>query len=141
MAHHASDAGPAPLAGHREAIDRLFAFDTVEAIFAALEADGSEWASAQLATLRTKSPQSLKVSLRQVRTGATLTDFADNMAMEYRLGGRIVQTHDFQEGVRAVVVDKDNAPRWSPETLGDVSDAAVDALFAPLPADEEWTPL
>lgn len=131
----------APSSAHREAIDRLFAFDTVEAIFAALEADGSDWALAQLATLKTKSPQSLKVTLRQLRTGATLTDFADDMAMEYRLGGRLVGTHDFQEGVRAVVFDKDNAPKWSPADLADVDEALVEALFAPLPADEEWTPL
>ena len=137
----ASDPGAAPTAAHRDAIDRLFAFDTVEEIFAALEADGSEWALAQLATLKTKSPQSMKVSLRQLRTGATLKTFAENMAMEYRLGSRIVSTPDFQEGVRAVVVDKDNAPKWSPATLDGVTDAALDALFAPLPADEEWTPL
>ena len=138
---HAADAGPAPLAPHREAIDRLFAYDTVEAIFAALAADGSEWALAQLATLKTKSPQSLKVTLKQLRIGRTQTDFADTMAMEYRLGGRIVSTHDFQEGVRAVIVDKDNAPQWSPALLEDVSDASIDALFAPLPPVEEWTPL
>jgi enoyl-CoA hydratase len=137
--HRSADPGPPTI--DREAIDRLFAHDTVEEIFAALEADGSDWALIQLATLKTKSPTSLKVSLKQVRTGATLTDFADNMAMEYRLGGRIVRTHDFQEGVRAVVVDKDNAPQWSPATLDGVSDATVEALFAPLPADEEWTPL
>ena len=138
---HAADGGPAPLAPHREAIDRLFAYDTVEAIFAALAADGSEWALAQLATLKTKSPQSLKVTLKQLRIGRTQTDFADTMAMEYRLGGRIVSTPDFQEGVRAVIVDKDNAPQWSPALLEDVSDAAIDALFAPLPPVEEWTPL
>jgi enoyl-CoA hydratase len=137
--HRSADPGAPTI--NRGAIDRLFAHDTVEAIFAALEADGSDWALAQLATLKTKSPTSLKVSLKQVRTGAALTDFADNMAIEYRLGGRIVSTHDFQEGVRAVVVDKDNAPQWSPATLDAVSDAAVEALFAPLPADEEWTPL
>jgi len=137
--HRSADPGPATI--DCEAIDRLFAHDTVEAIFEALEADGSDWALAQLATLKTKSPTSMKVSLKQVRTGAGLTDFADNMAMEYRLGGRIVRTHDFQEGVRAVVVDKDNAPQWSPATLDGVSDATVEALFAPLPADEEWTPL
>ena len=138
---NAGDAGPAPLNAHREAIDRLFAFDTVEEIFAALEADGSDWALKQLETLKTKSPQSLKVSLRQIRTGATLSSFAENMAMEYALGGRVVQTHDFQEGVRAVIVDKDNAPQWSPADLSGVSDATLDALFAPLPADEAWSPL
>ena len=67
--------------------------------------------------------------------------FAENMAMEYRLGGRVVRTHDFQEGVRAVIVDKDNAPKWSPADLAGVTDAQLDALFAPLPTDEEWTPL
>jgi enoyl-CoA hydratase len=137
----ASDPGPAPLTAHREAIDRLFAFDTVEKIFAALEADGSEWAQSQLAILKTKSPQSLKVSLRQMRTGAKLESFAENMAMEYALGGRVVRTHDFQEGVRAVIVDKDNAPRWAPAELAGVSDAFLDSLFAPLPSEEAWTPL
>ena len=126
---------------NREAIDRLFAFDTVEEVVAALEADGSDWALAQLATLKTKSPTSLKVSLRQIRTGAGLVSFADNMVMEYRLGGRIVGSHDFQEGVRAVVVDKDNAPKWSPASLDEVSDAHLDSLFANLPADQEWSPL
>jgi enoyl-CoA hydratase len=137
----AGDPGPAPAAPHREAVDRLFAFDTVEEILAALRADGSEWALAQLAALNTKSPQALKVSLRQLRTGATLRSFADNMAMEYRLGGRIVRTHDFQEGVRAVIVDKDNTPNWSPADLAGVTDALLDGVFAPLPAGEEWEPL
>lgn len=137
----AADPGPAPLDEHRTAIDRLFGHDTVEAIFAALEADGSDWALKQLSILKTKSPQSMKVSLRQIRTGAGLGSFAENMAMEYRLGGRVVRTHDFQEGVRAVIVDKDNAPKWSPADLAGVTDAQLDALFAPLPADEEWTPL
>jgi len=135
------DPGEAPIEPHLDAIDRLFRFDTVEAIFAALQADGSDWALAHLATLKTKSPQSLKVTLRQLRTGATFDSFAENMAMEYRLGGRVVRTHDFQEGVRAVVIDKDNTPTWSPATLADVSDAEIDALFAPLPDGQEWTPL
>lgn len=137
----AADPGPAPTAAHREAIDRLFVFDAVEEIFAALQADGSDWALGQLETLKTKSPQSLKVSLRQLRTGAGLTSFAENMAMEYRLGGRVVRTHDFQEGVRAVVIDKDNTPKWSPAELSGVTEADLDALFAPLPADQAWTPL
>lgn len=136
-----TDPGEAPVEANLGAIDRLFAFDTVEEIFAALEAEGSDWALAQLAILKTKSPQSMKVTLRQLRTGATLATFADNMAMEYRLGGRVVRSHDFQEGVRAVIVDKDNTPNWSPADLSGVADAMVEALFAPLPADEEWSPL
>ena len=136
-----ADPGGAPVEAHLAAIDRLFAFDTVEEIFAALEADGSDWASAQLASLKTKSPQSLKVTLRQLRLGANQPSFAANMALEYALGGRVVRTHDFQEGVRAVVVDKDNAPNWSPADLSGVSEADLDRLFAPLPAGQEWTPL
>ena len=136
-----ADPGEAPVEAHLAAIDRLFAFDTVEEIFAALEADGSDWASAQLASLKTKSPQSLKVTLRQLRLGANQPSFAANMALEYALGGRVVRTHDFQEGVRAVVVDKDNAPNWSPADLSGVSEADLDRLFAPLPAGQEWTPL
>ncbi|MFN3353386.1 MAG: enoyl-CoA hydratase/isomerase family protein, partial [Brevundimonas sp.] len=95
----------------------------------------------QLEILRSKSPQSLKVTLRQLRLGRSQPSFADNMVMEYRLGGRVVRTHDFQEGVRAVIVDKDNAPRWSPASVEAVDDAAVDALFAPLDPGDEWTPL
>jgi enoyl-CoA hydratase len=140
-ARHAKDAGPAPLAPHRAAIDRLFAFDTVEEIFTALEADGSDWASTQLATLKTKSPTSLKVTLRHIRQGAKAASFSDNMAVEYAISGRIGATHDFQEGVRAVIVDKDNAPRWSPADLADVQTSTLDALFAPLPDNEKWTPL
>ena len=141
VADYAADPGPAPIGAHRDEIERLFAYDSVEAIFAALEADGSDWALAQLATLKTKSPQSLKVTLRQLRAGRAMQTFAKVMAMEYRLGGRVVQSHDFQEGVRAVIVDKDNTPKWAPATLEGVSDDDIDALFAPLPADEEWTPI
>ena len=137
----AADPGPAPSAAHRAAIDRLFAHDTVEAVFADLAADGSDWASAQLQTLKTKSPQSLKVSLRQLRRGARMATFADDMAMEYALGGRVVRTHDFQEGVRAVIVDKDGQAKWSPATLEGVTEADLDALFAPLPADQAWRPI
>jgi enoyl-CoA hydratase len=80
------------------------------------------------------------VALRQLQTGAALTDFASNMVMEYRIGARVVQRHDFLEGVRAVIIDKDNQPKWSPATLEVVDETQLDAIFAPLPADQEWTP-
>jgi enoyl-CoA hydratase/carnithine racemase len=137
----AGQAGEARVAGSRAEIDRLFAHDSMEAIFAALEADGGEWAGKELKRLRTKSPQSMKVTLRQLRAGGRMTDFAEVMAMEYRLAQRVVRTPDFHEGVRAVIVDKDNAPRWSPPTLEGVSEAELDALFAPLDEAAEWTPL
>jgi enoyl-CoA hydratase len=133
--------GPAPVASRLDDIERLFGQPSVEDIVAALVADGSEWALDQLATMRTKSPQTLKVVLRQLAAGARMASFADNMVMEYRIGARVVHKHDFIEGVRAVIVDKDNAPKWNPPELGGVTEADLDEIFAPLPADQEWTPL
>jgi len=135
------DAGRPSLAAHQDEIARLFAGDSVEAIMAALEATDSDWAREQLAMLKTKSPQTLKVAFRQLRLGGAMKRFADNMAMEYRIGARVVQRHDFLEGVRAVIVDKDNAARWDPPTLAGVTDGMLDGIFAPLPSAEEWTPL
>ena len=136
-----ADAGKAPLVSIEQDLNRLFVGDSVEQIFEFLEADSSDWGKAQLAVLKTKSPQTLKVAFRQLETGAALEDFADNMVMEYRIGARVVQRHDFLEGVRAVIIDKDNAPRWDPVELEGVSDAMLDEIFAPLPSDQEWTPL
>ncbi len=136
-----TDPGAAPIAAQRADIDRLFAQSSVEAIFAALETDGSDWAKAQLDTLKTKSPQTLKVAFRQLREGVAMRSFSDEMVVEYRIGARVVQRPDFIEGVRAVIVEKDNAPNWSPATLDGVSDAMLDEIFASLPPTEEWTPL
>jgi len=61
--------------------------------------------------------------------------------MEYRIASRVLTRHDFIEGVRAVIVEKDNAPKWDPPTPEGVSEALLDSIFAPLPADEEWRPL
>jgi enoyl-CoA hydratase len=131
---------PAPILDHREAIDRLFASDTLEDVLAALEADGGEWAAEQLAILRTKSPQTMKVSLRLLHDGARMQSFADEMRQEYAVATRVAQRHDFLEGVRAVIVDKDNAPQWNPPTPEGVTDHVIDQIFAPLPEDEAWTP-
>ena len=122
-------------------INRLFASDEFEVILAALETDGSDWAQKELAALSTKSPQTCKVALRQLAQGKGMTDFADNMRMEYRIAHRVIVRHDFVEGVRAVIVDKDNAPQWNPATPEAVTTALLDEIFAPLPAAEEWKPL
>ncbi|ABD25304.1 Enoyl-CoA hydratase/isomerase [Novosphingobium aromaticivorans DSM 12444] len=129
------------IAAHAAEIERLFASDRYEDILGALDADGSDFAAATLATLRTKSPQTCKVALRQLATSLTLPDFAANMAMEYRVGSRVLVLPDFAEGVRAVIVDKDHAPKWSPETAEGVTDDLLDQIFAPLPPAEEWQPL
>ena len=134
-------APPAAILGHRAEIDRLFASDRLEDILAALEADGGEWAAKQRAILATKSPQTCKVALRQLTEGARLTDFADEMRMEYAIAVRVVQRPDFAEGVRALLVDKDNAPRWTPPTPEGVTDGLLDTIFAPLPEADAWTPI
>ena len=135
------DAGRPAIAAHQDEIARIFAADSVEAIIAGLEAADTEWARDQLKVLATKSPQTMKVAFRQLQLGGQAKSFAENMVMEYRIGARVVQRHDFLEGVRAVIVEKDNAPKWSEARPQDVSEATLDAIFAPLPSDQEWTPL
>ncbi|MCJ2179501.1 enoyl-CoA hydratase/isomerase family protein [Novosphingobium album (ex Hu et al. 2023)] len=129
------------IAEYAAQIRKHFAFDTLEEVLASLDADDSEWAAKELASLSTKSPQACKVSLRQLAESMKLETFAQNMAMEYRIGGRTLVLPDFAEGVRAVIVDKDNAPKWNPATPEGVTDEMLDAIFAPLPAEEEWKPL
>ncbi|MCU0729382.1 MAG: enoyl-CoA hydratase/isomerase family protein [Sphingopyxis sp.] len=137
-----SIAAPAPaILDHRAAIDRHFAGPELEDILASLAADNSEWAQSTLATLRSKSPQTCKVALRQLRASRALPDFAANMAMEYRIAARVLTRPDFAEGVRAVIVDKDHRPQWNPATPEEVTTALLDDIFAPLPAEQEWTPL
>lgn len=134
-------APPAAITQHLERINRLFASDTYEDILAALEADGGEWAEKELATLHGKSPQTCKVALRQLKEGGEMHDFAAQMTQEYAIGSRVVQMHDFIEGVRALIVDKDNSPKWDPPTPEAATDDWIDAIFAPLPDNEKWTPL
>lgn len=136
-----ADAGRPPLAAHQDEIAHIFGSDSVEAILSALEAAGTEWATEQLKVLATKSPQTMKVAFRQLQLGGRAATFAENMAMEYRIGARVVQRPDFLEGVRAVIVEKDNAPKWNPARAEEVDEATLAAIFAPLPVAEEWSPL
>jgi enoyl-CoA hydratase len=131
----------ARIEAHAHHIAKHFASDRLEDIFASLEADDSDWAARELATIRTKSPQACKVALRQLHDSLACKDFAENMAMELRIAARVIVLPDFAEGVRAVIVDKDNAPKWNPARPEGVTDAMIEAIFAPLPADEEWKPL
>jgi len=138
----ASVTPPAPrIADNLVNLNRSFASDKLEEILDALERDGSEWATTELATLQTKSPQACKVSLRLLAEGAKMQDFADEMRQEYAVAARVVQRNDFIEGVRALLVDKDNQPRWNPATPEDVTDQLLDTIFSPLPDDQAWTPL
>ncbi|MEO7277396.1 MAG: enoyl-CoA hydratase/isomerase family protein, partial [Sphingomicrobium sp.] len=121
-------------------ITRLFASDDYEGILAALDADDGDWAKGERATLGTKSPLSCKVSLRLLAEGAVRTSFADEMRAEYALASRVVRTHDFREGVHALLIDKHNRPQWDPATPAEVTQEMLDVLFEPLHGDEAWTP-
>ena len=101
------------------------------------QAADAEFAKATAATIRVKSPTSLKLALAQMRAGAKLS-FQACMQTEFRIVSRVIHGHDFYEGVRAVIVDKDNAPQWRPAALAEVSDAEIERHFAPLPGGE-WT--
>jgi enoyl-CoA hydratase len=141
LAAFAEPVGQGPIMRRKPAIDRLFTGDVVENILVALDREVSsgganaEWAGKTAATMRTKSPLSLKLALAQVRRGKSW-DFGTCMRMEFRIVSRIIHGHDFYEGVRAVIVDKDNKPRWRPATLPDVDEAEVERHFAPLGAHE-----
>ncbi len=141
LAAFAEPAEQGPVMARRAEIARLFAGSSVEGILASLDKEAGsgsadvEWARKTAATMRTKSPLSLKIALEQVRRGKAW-DFETCMRTEFRIVSRIIEGHDFYEGVRAVIVDKDNAPRWRPATLAEVSAADVARHFAPRPGDE-----
>ncbi|MEQ2299490.1 hypothetical protein AMECASPLE_015682, partial [Ameca splendens] len=122
---------PFVLDKHISDIDRLFGSSSVEGIVQNLKADGSEFARKQAETLSKMSPTSLKITFRQLQEGATLS-LQDVLVMEYRLSQACMRGHDFYEGVRAVLIDKDQNPRWNPSTLEEVSDQLVDECFGSL---------
>jgi enoyl-CoA hydratase len=137
LAAFATDPGAAPLKASQPAIDRSFAGDTVEAILDALAAEAkaggadAQWAAETHAVLLTKSPTSLKVTLRQLVLGHHY-DLDQALELEYRLTQHFMKAHDFYEGVRAALVDKDRRPSWQPSSLAAVDDATVASYFAPL---------
>jgi enoyl-CoA hydratase len=128
---------PGSIAALRPTIDAVFGADTVEDIFANLarieHAGGAQaqWAAATAATIRSRSPTSLKLALAQVRRGRSWS-FEECMQAEFRIVSRVVYGHDFYEGVRAVIIDKDNKPNWRPAALAEVGVSDVERYFAPL---------
>uniref|UniRef100_A0A3Q3XH13 3-hydroxyisobutyryl-CoA hydrolase n=1 Tax=Mola mola TaxID=94237 RepID=A0A3Q3XH13_MOLML len=122
---------PFVLEKHLSDIDRLFSSGSVEGIMQNLKADGSEFANKQAEMLSKMSPTSLKVTYKQLQAGATLS-LPDVLVMEYRLSQACMRGCDFYEGVRAVLVDKDQSPKWNPSTLEEVSDQMVEQCFSSL---------
>ncbi|XP_005736967.1 3-hydroxyisobutyryl-CoA hydrolase, mitochondrial [Pundamilia nyererei] len=122
---------PFILKKHVSDIDRLFSSSSVEGIVKNLKTDGSEFAKKQTETLSKMSPTSLKITLKQLQAGAALS-LQDVLVMEYRLSQACMRGCDFYEGVRAVLVDKDQNPKWNPSTLEEVSDQMVEQCFSSL---------
>jgi len=128
---------PSPLAALQPAIDRCFAGNTVEAILDALAAKAAageahvEWAAETRADLLTKSPTSLKITLRQLTIGRDY-DLDAALALEYRLTQHVMAGHDFYEGIRAMLIDRDRNPKWRPATFAEVSESIVDGYFTPI---------
>ncbi len=132
------DPGAGEIEEVRPVVARCFGADTVEGIIANLRLEqgaAAAWAEGVVADLGRRSPTSLKITHRLVRMARDL-DLRATLVLDYRLACRCLENHDFFEGVRAVLVDRDKAPAWRPAQLEDVSEAAVDAYFVPLGAGE-----
>jgi enoyl-CoA hydratase/carnithine racemase len=116
-----------------EAIALHFGRPSLRAIIDSLESAGPDdpFAARTLATMRSRSPTSLCVAFREIGLGATMP-MRECMRLEFRILNRMLQGHDFYEGIRARIVDKDNAPRWDPPTLEAVDPGDIDRYFAPL---------
>ncbi|CAL8266218.1 unnamed protein product [Lota lota] len=122
---------PFVLQPHLQDINRLFSAGSVEGILQNLNADGSAFAKKQAETLARMSPTSLKITFRQLEQGAAMS-LQDVLVMEYRLCQACMRGNDFYEGVRSLLIDKDQSPRWNPASLADVSDHSVDQCFSSL---------
>ena len=127
-----ADPGAPPLAAHRTEIDRCFGAPSVTAVLAALKDEKSAWAEEQLQIIAAKSPMSLAVTYRQIQRGRKLQHIEQVMAMEYRLAVHFYRGHDFFEGTRALIIDKDGAPEWRPASLAEISEAEIEAYFDPV---------
>lgn len=137
LAGFAVPGGPAPLDAHGDLIRDIFGQSEIAGILSALDtAAGNGDAAAEFArnaadAIRAACPTSLAITMEQMRRGPNLT-LGGALATEYRVVNRVAHGHDFYEGVRAIIVDKDNAPRWRPATLADVDPSVIAAHFDPI---------
>ncbi len=136
------DPGPGELAPYASLIEKCFSADSVEEIIERLSAvtgSQSEWANAVVADLLSRSPTSLKITHRHIRDARAL-DLRQTLCVDYRLACRFLDAHDFYEGVRAVLIDKDGHPKWQPANISDVTANMVDDCFVPMGPDEMALP-
>ena len=128
---------PSPLAEARKKIDRWFAFDTIEAISHELTTTTDPLAQKIRNDLKSKSPLALKATLAALRSARQMTSLEAALVQEYRLVVRLFERGEFNEGVRALLVDKDRAPKWQPPSLAEVTPTLIAELLAPFPPGEE----
>ncbi len=125
-----------PVAAQQSQIDRWFAHDRMEDIFADLRRDGSELAQATLKALNEKSPRGMVVALKLLRLSRQSTSLEQCLVREYRAALEVFRSDDFREGVRAAVIDKDRNPKWSPPRIEDVTPEMVAPYFSEIGDDE-----
>jgi enoyl-CoA hydratase len=135
---HSGDPGSSDIAVLRGLIDAAFAGDNVAEMVSRMIQAGDPWSAKQVKIMQTKSPTSLVLTAKCLRRGADLS-FEDVMRQDLRVSMRCLDGTEFYEGVRAVIIDKDNAPNWSPADIGKVDSDALEAYFEPLPDDKEQT--
>uniref|UniRef100_A0A8C5KYI9 3-hydroxyisobutyryl-CoA hydrolase n=1 Tax=Jaculus jaculus TaxID=51337 RepID=A0A8C5KYI9_JACJA len=126
---------PFILEEHMDKINRCFSANTVEQIIENLRQDGSPFALEQLKVINKMSPTSLKITLRQLKEGSSKT-LQEVLTMEYRLSQACMEGHDFHEGVRAVLIDKDQNPKWKPANLAEVTDEDLNRYFKSLGSND-----
>jgi enoyl-CoA hydratase len=115
--------------------EKFFEGNKVEEIIKNLIEEDSDLSNKFLSIINTKSPTSLKIALKSLRLGAK-NNFEECMKMEFRMVSKVMNDHDFYEGVRALIIDKDNQPNWMPAKIEDVEDIFVDEFFHSLADDE-----
>jgi enoyl-CoA hydratase len=125
-----------PVAAIQPQIDRWFAHDRMDDIFADLQRDGSVLAQSTLKTLNEKSPRGMVVTLKLLRLARTSSSLEECLVREYRAALEVFRSADFREGVRAAVIDKDRNPRWSPSRVEDVTPEMLAPYFSEIGADE-----
>jgi enoyl-CoA hydratase/carnithine racemase len=135
IAKFAEDTDPPTLPAMMQDIDRCFSAESVPEIVAKLKKQGGEWADKQLAALMKLSPIAMAITLEQLKRCANRS-FEDSMTIEYRMSQRCMQKgHDFFEGVRALLIDKDQKPKFNPPTIEGVTPAMVEEHFTPVSND------
>jgi enoyl-CoA hydratase len=122
--------GESPLEAHRQLIDRCFGFETVEEIVAALDKEKGEFAAQTREIILKRSPTSLKLTLRLLRLGRDSSSLVECLEREFTAATEILKNHDFYEGVRAAIIDKDRNPQWRPGRLEEVNEADLESYFA-----------